>query len=97
MNGQHDAFTVRTSDGSTGRVDGDLFATNSIETRMEVALAELNERVARVHELAPCPKCGMPTGVRCLKMAAGGMIREPFVETKHAHAERLCEAGIPLR
>jgi hypothetical protein len=88
---------VRMGDGSTAAFDGDLFATNSIETRMEVAVAELNERVARVHELVACPTCSMPTGVRCLKMAPGGRIREPFVETKHAHVERLHAAGIYVR
>lgn len=88
---------VRLGDGSTAAIDGDLFATNSIEARMEAAVGELNERVARCHEVVPCPRCCMPTGVACVALKAGGFVREPVVETKHPHGERIAAAGIPLR
>lgn len=71
---------------------------------MEAAVAELNERVANVHDEVECPRCGSPVGMRCRLVqrphygagpAPAG--RPPGRELKHSHAERLRAAGIALR
>jgi predicted RNA-binding Zn-ribbon protein involved in translation (DUF1610 family) len=70
---------------------------DATEAALMAAADRLSERVATVHERHQCPRCGMPEGVRCIAMRAGGFSREPAVEVKHPHMERLREDGIYSR
>lgn len=63
-------------------------AEEGTERALLAAAEAANERIASCHEVEGCPKCGMPVGVRCVRMLPSGFLREPFVHTKHPHRER---------
>lgn len=69
--------------------------------QMDAWLAELERRVATVHERVACPKCGAVVGDRCHRVGTmylpGYDGYAPPPSLKHPHAERLRAGGIPLR
>lgn len=69
-------------------------ARDETATRIDAAVAALNERIATAHERVACPKCGAPAGHQCVSVAKGRHVRSPL---KHSHRERLHADGISLR
>lgn len=67
---------------------------DELTRRMEAAAAELNRRVATVHERVACPRCGAAIGVKCRYGQRTYRRGQPL---KHPHAERLRADGIALR
>lgn len=57
-------------------------------------VAELQQRLATVHERVACPRCGAPVNVGCRNVTRSYRRGQPV---KNAHAERLRADGIPLR